>query len=104
MSDQTSAFTSYKTKLTDGRYIVLTAQINAFDPDLLIIVSSEPIYRTIQVPVLLRRRIDHVTFFSVIENKYIKTFINKEDMGIIQALINSTMLNRHEVLFAHYEL
>lgn len=88
----------FKTKLSDGRYFVVSDDTNMSDTEYLIIIDSQPILSD-KLPVLLRKKISNVSFFTKIEHRYVKTEINKTDHLLVKILISNTPLNKFNVLF-----
>ncbi len=94
---------AFKTKLTDGRVITITDNVALDINEYLITVDSESIYSN-ELPVLLRKKIARINIYSKIENRFVKTELNKSDTNIIQLLISNTPLNKFNVLFASIDL
>lgn len=93
----------FKTKLTDGRSIQITDDSYLEDSEFMIIVDSESIMFN-HLPVLLRKKVSKIDLYSRVDNRYITTEINKQDMNLIQLLITNTPLNKFNVLFAKHVL
>lgn len=90
----------YKTKLSDGRYIVISDDASMADSEYLIIVDSQPIL-TDKRPALLRKRnIGTIDFFIRSKHRYIKTELSSNDSYLVRLLISNTPLNNFNVLFA----
>lgn len=94
-------FLEYKTKLSDGRHFTISDSSTLVDQEYMIIVESKPIISS-KIPVLLRKKIIEISFFTKVDNRYVYTEINKKDAFIIQLLISSTKLSNFNVLFAKH--